>query len=275
MASLSIAPASRRAAEGAAVAAALLLGACGDRAPAPREDGVAQEAARAGYIAPPRVEQVEAGPRALVLTGAGPPGARIRITETGGTHGATADGQGRWRVEAPARAGPRLFTLAAENGERPLEAEGRLLVLPGAPPLLLRPGHGAMPLATGAGAPRIVSVDVASDGAAAVSGLAQPAAPVVTRVDGVPPAQDEAVGSGGADSQGRFSVILAQPLGPGEHAIEVNTPGGAARTRIAVAPAASGPATFVADRTAEGWRVTWRAPGGGVQTTYVLPGGGS
>ena len=254
-----------------AAVAATALTACGPRTPPAQADEAQAEAARAGYLAPPRVERVQAAGGALVLEGVGPAAARIRLTDAGGAYGGTADAQGRWRIEAPAAPAARLFTLSAERDQRVLEGEGRLLVLPGGPALLLRPGHGAIPVAGGpADRPRIISVDVASDGAAAVSGVAQPVVPAVTRIDGVPPGAGTAVGSGATDRRGRFSIILASPLGPGDHLIEVNTPGGAARATLSVAPSDPGPLPFVATRGPSGWRVAWRAPGGGVQTTYVL-----
>jgi hypothetical protein len=255
----------------AGVAAGAALTACGERPPAARPDVAAAEAAQAGYVAPPRVERVESARTGLVVQGTSHPGARIRITDAAGAYGGTADAQGRWRVDAPAAPGPRLFTLSAERDARVLEAEGRLLVLPDAPALLLRPGHGALPVAsTPAGRPRILSIDVAADGAAAVSGVGPPSAPAVTRIDGVAPGDGTAVGSGATDAAGRFSIILARPLGPGSHLIEVNTPSGLARAQVGVSPADPGTLPFVATRDASGWRVAWRAPGSAVQTTYVL-----
>ena len=253
---------------------AVLIGgtaACREPAPAVRTDPAAAEAAQAGYAAPPRVERVQVSGGVMVVQGVAAPGARVRITDGQGAYGGTADGQGAWRVETPTTSAVRLLTVAAESGQRTLEAEGRLLVLPGPSALLLRPGHGALPVgpAPSEGA-RIVSIDVASDGAAAVSGLAAPSSPAVTRIDGVPPDPNIAVGSGAADASGRFSIILARPLGPGEHLVEVSTPGGVARANVAVAPLDPGPAPFVAASDPAGWRVAWRAPGGGVQTTYVL-----
>ena len=255
----------------AAASAALALFGCGQR-PAPTPGDTAEaEAAQVGYVAPPRVERVESARGLLVVHGTAPPAARIRLVDAGGAYGGTADAQGRWRVEAPAAPGARLFTLSAEREQRVLEGEGRLLVLPGAPALLLRPGHGAVPVAAAPAArPRIVSIDVATDGAAAVSGLAQPSAPAVTRIDGAAPPAGTAVGSGATDARGRFSIILARPLGPGGHRIEVETPSGVARTDLLVEPADPGALPFLATSGPAGWRVAWRAPGGGVQTTYVL-----
>jgi hypothetical protein len=147
-------------------------------------------------------------------------------------------------------------------------------VLPDGRALMLRPGHGALPVGRGAGgAPRILSIDVASDGAAAVSGFAQPSARAVTLVDGAPPAEDVVVGQGATDAEGRFAIILAAPLTPGPHAIVVNTPDGVARASVEVAATADpGERGFAAAPHGGGWRISWRLPRGGVQTTYVLGG---
>jgi hypothetical protein len=258
-----------------ALAATLAAAGCdrgGDEAAPPSP--VETEAAEAGYLAPPAVSAVQVAGGRIVIEGAGPRGDRVRLVEAGGgAYGGTVGADGRWRLEAPRGEGPRLYTVSALGDGRTLQAEGRLLVLPDGRALLLRPGHGALPVGggSGAGAPRITSVDVASDGAAAVSGFARPGARAVTLVDGAPPPENVVVGQGAADADGRFAIILAGPLPPGAHALVVNTPDGVARAEVTVAAAADpGARALVAERQPQGWRIAWRLPRGGVQTTYVL-----
>ena len=258
----------------AALALLAALAACGDdRAPAGPTNPAEVEAAEAGYLAPPRVTGAQASEGALVLHGRAPAGDRVRLTAaSGGVYGMEADGEGVWRLRLPRGPQPQLYTLEAERQERVLQAEGRLLLLPDGRSLMLRPGHGALPIGPGGrGAPRIFSIDVAVDGAAAVSGFAQPSARVVTVVDGAPPAEDVVVGQGATDADGRFAIILAQPLRPGPHVIVVNTPDGVAEARLEVQdPLDPGAAPFAAEQAGRGWRISWRLPRGGVQSTYVL-----
>ena len=253
----------------------LVLSACGERreASAPLSP-TQQEAANAGYLSPPDVEAVRTAGEELVVEGAGPAGGRVRLAEAGRQTFSTAvDPAGRWRIAAPLGSDPRIFALAVDHEGRVLEAEGGLLVLPDGRAFVLRPGHGALPVARAPGSPepRILSIDVASDGAAAVSGYAQPSSRAVTVVDGTPPAEDLSVGQGSADASGRFAIILASPLAPGPHAVVVNTPEGVARAQVQVtAPDDPGSQAFAARQAAGGWRISWRLPRGGVQTTYVL-----
>lgn len=257
----------------AAAVLAVLLAGCGERPPegkAPSATDV--EAAEAGYLAPPQAERVEAAGEQLVVGGSAPAGDRVRIGAVGGqSYSATADAQGRWEVRVSRTDAAQMFTIVAEREGRALRGEGRLLVLPGGPHLILRPGHGALPVGPAPqGGPRIVSLDIASDGAAAVSGYAQPSTRAATVVDGVPPAEGVVVGQGATDRDGRFAIILATPLQGGEHSVVVNTPDGVARVTARIAPTPElGGRPFVATRDPEGWRITWRLPRGGVQTTYV------
>lgn len=259
----------------AALAATLaaMVAACGE---APSATAVLtpaeREAQAAGYLAPPTVDRVRRGASNLSLEGAGPPEGRLQLVESGGrAYSTTIDPSGRWRISAPTADEARLFTVAAEQDDRPLEAEGRLLLLPDGRALMLRPGHGALPVGPNPGGPpRIVSIDVASDGAAAVSGFAPPSARAVSVVDGAPPAEELIVGQGAADRNGRFAIILASPLTPGPHSVVVNTPQGVALARLSVAvPTDLGERAFEASREGGDWRVSWRLPRGGVQTTYL------
>ena len=93
---------------------------------------------------------------------------------------------------------------------------------------------------------------------------------VTVRVDGVER------GEAAADATGRF-VLPLQPLTAGAHQFDVM--GATQEVQFSAtidAPAARAQAPFAAARQGQGWRIDWRTPGGGEQTTLILgPAGAS
>lgn len=268
--------AGRIAASAAAVLAGLAAGCNPSPRAAPSPLDADREAAEAGYSPPPRIVASRDAPETsgrfgVRIEGLATPAARVRLEGADGrTYQSSAAESGAWSLTVPPSPTPRLFTLIAVHDGRAVAGEGRLLVLPRAPDFVLRPGYGALPLEAGSGPPRVLSVDVGPDGAAAVSGLARPSARVVARVDGAQPAAT-GLGQGTSDAQGRFTVILDRPLAPGARRLTLVASDGVAEAGVEVCePASLGEAVFAAARTGAGWRLDWRLPGGGVQTTYVL-----
>ena len=224
------------------------------------------DAAEAGYIAPPQILQAERGPAGLVLKGVGAPQARVRLgAPTGESLVSQIDAGGRWSLTAPPSDQVRLYGLSMTRGDRTVQAEGYVMVTPEGEVALLRAGAGALRLSPGSATPNILAVDIDPEGAAVISGMATPGAGLGARVDRTP----SAVGQAGED--GRFSLLLNEPLRPGAHDIQVSGEGGEQRITVVVSPAAplaDGPVR--AQRVDVGWRADWMTPGGGVQTTLVI-----
>ncbi|WP_269716395.1 hypothetical protein [Caulobacter sp. NIBR2454] len=255
-----------------AVAGILALGGCerertaawSAQAPAPPPD-----AAEAAYMAPPTVLTVERAGDNLRLSGKAAPGARVRMgAPTGETLFATANADGGWSVVAPRGDGPRLFGLSMMLDDRTVQAEGYVLVTPTGQAAILRAGAGANVIAGAGTRPQILALDYDQEGGAVVSGLAVPDTPLEIRVDGITRGQGE------ADSQGRFTLPLSRPLDPGSYQIVAAGQGGEDTSLLsmqAVAPLTAGP--FQGAREANGWRIDWMTPAGGVQTTIVMEAG--
>ena len=249
----------------------LTLGAC-DRSgqeewrPKSAPPSTQSDAAEAGYIAPPQILQAERGPGGLVLKGVGAPQASVRLgAPTGESLVGQIDADGRWSLTAPSSDRVRLYGLSMTRGARTVQAEGYVMVTPDGEVALLRAGAGALRLSPGSATPNILAVDVDPEGAAVISGVATPGAGLGVRVDRTP----SAVGQAGED--GRFSLLLNEPLLPGAHDIQVSGEGGEHRITVAVSPAAplvDGPVR--AQRADAGWRADWMTPGGGVQTTLII-----
>lgn len=247
--------------------AAMLLAACGPDAPAPSGSSADKpDSAEAGYLAPPSLEGARRGTNGIVLSGHGAPDADLRLgSPTGEVVMGKVDGLGQWRVTVPKESGVRLFGLSLIHGGRTVQAEGYVMVAEGGDVALLRAGAGAHRLAPGSSAPRILTIDVDREGGAVVSGVATPGAGLNARVDRI------TRGGGRTDDNGRFYISLTDALGPGVHDIQVAGEGGETAISVSVAPVGAlvdGPVR--ADRTADGWRVDWLTPGGGVQSTYLI-----
>lgn len=226
------------------------------------------DAAEAGYVAPPRVEQVVREGAGLVLTGAGAPDASVRLgAPTGEVFTGQTDAKGRWRLTVPSSSSVRLYGLSMTRGDRTVQAEGYVMVTPEGSVALLRAGSGAWRLSQGSASPHILAVDVDPEGGAVISGVATPGAGLSARVDRSPR------GGGQVGEDGRFFISLSEPLGSGAHDIQVSGEGGEQRVTVVVSPAAplvNGPVR--AQRTQAGWRADWMTPGGGVQTTVLIQG---
>jgi hypothetical protein len=239
-----------------------------DWRPAAAANPAVGEASEAGYVAPPAVDGAQRTGSGLTLGGSGAPGAAVRLgAPTGEVLLGRADATGRWTLTVPASDRVRLYGLSMTLAGRTVQAEGYVLVTPEARLALLRAGAGTWVMGQESVSPRILAVDVDPQGGAVISGIGSPGAGLGARIDRT----TRAVGQ--ADDAGRFFLSLREPLGPGDHDIQVSGEGGEQRITLAVSPAAplnEGPVR--ATRTESGWRIDWITPGGGMQTTYLLSG---
>jgi hypothetical protein len=251
-----------------ALVGGLTLAACGratdGRAPL---SGAAADS-DADYAAPPTVLSAQRLGDQVMVTGRGQPNSRLRLqTPDGQAFGGTSGADGAWTMPAPAPDGPRLYAVAEEVGGRIVRAEGYLAALPsGRPAAILRAGLGAQALGAAANRLQFGAVDYDSAGWAYVSGMAPPLAILRLQIDGQPPLDLK------ADSEGRFSQPLKPAeLAPGSHHLAVVSANQTAKADIAVSPTSpiSG-SPYQGRRQGAAWRIDWRTPGGGMQTSLIL-----
>ena len=251
-----------------APAMASLLSGCGEGAaptivPAKAPPAVPVEAA---YLPPPSVTATRLEGANLVLIGAAPADARVRLaTPEGETRFATANDKGVWTLVLPGAAQPRIFGLSATAGARQLQAEGYVLITPAGEAVLLRAGTGAARVGrTGKNGLDVVDFD--REGGAVVSGRAPAGAALSIHIDG------RQLAEGRADASGRYVVALTQqPLAGGMHQVDVFGDATENTVNIDTTPApplASGP--FRATTVPAGLRIDWMTPGGGAQSTIIL-----
>ena len=250
---------------------AALLAGCG----APPAAPAAQAGGRAStpdFRVPPVLRGAERDSVGGVrLDGLAPAGARVLLQSPDGARSeAEAGADGAWSLVLPPADRPRAFAFSASTSDgRVLRGEGALAVLPApaVPALLLRGGAASQPATAPAGdGLGLAAVDWDAAGGAAVSGFAPPGAPVRLRIDGAE------AGAGEADSSGRFGLLaVGAPLPAGPHRLEVLTPHGAVARDVALdRPAPLSGAPVRSSRVAQGWRIDWAPPGGGVQTALAL-----
>jgi hypothetical protein len=254
-------------------ATAVALCGCSRSAPwapvAGRPSSPPADANDSGYQAPPRARQaVLAGDGGTVLSGLALAGAAVRVMSPDGRgQQAQADDAGAWSVNLPST-GPAIYGLSQEARGRLDQAQGYVVVLPGAPPVAaeLRSGAGARLLQGGPGKLQINAVDFDDTDAAVVSGWAAPNQPLRVVLDGA--VADEST----ASATGRFSLALPKPLMAGRRSLQIVAPNGAeARADLEVGPAAPFAGVMRALKHGSSWRIDWKTPAGGDQTTILFP----
>lgn len=245
---------------------ALALAACGGKPATPQSRTVPETAAEAGYLDPPQVTSVRASGGVVRLEGSAAPGAQVRVASpTGDAQFAQADAAGRWNANVTPAQAVNLYGLSMKDGARMAQAEGYVLVTADGEVAQLRGGAGAVALAPGSKAPRILAIDYDRGGGAVVSGVAAPGVDLALRVDRARRGETK------TDTQGRFVIPLAEPLKPGSHAFEVAGQGGEDVRQVDTGgPAHLTGGPYAGARTSFGWRVDWMTPGGGEQTTLLF-----
>ena len=252
----------------AMAAAALLLAGCRGKptASAGSDHAAALEAA---YLAPPQPDAVSADARGVVLSGAAPAGARVRLASPSGRASfTTAGADGRWTFSLGVLTEPRIYGLSATAGPRAVQAQGYLLVTPSGQAALLRAGAPAVRIDVRRGS-GLRTLDFDAGGALEVSAAAPARATVILHLDG------RQVAEGRADEAGRFTASASaagQPgIAPGSHRVEALGDGFADAANVRLGPAqplAEGP--LRSQLTPAGLRVDWLTPGGGVQSTILV-----
>jgi len=250
-------------------AAAILLTGCGRRAD-PNAPPPASEAEKAGYLPAPDVTSVAvAADGAPLLRGQARPAGRVRATlPSGEAYGATADAEGRFELELPAGGGPVMAAISAEDSGRTTPAEGWLFAPEGGygHAVLLRAGAASRTLS--ARPPIIAVVDFDAAGGAGAAGKIIPNVEVRLTLDGVAATQ------GRTDAKGRYVLRFSPPAGL--HRLRVVAAGRSEERAVDFTASPEPPAgPFASQRIADGWRVDWKPPGGGVQTTLIFSGGGA
>ena len=222
-----------------------------------------------GYSPAPVVNEVtQSGPGMLTVKGQALPDGRVRfILGPQRAIGVTADSKGRFSADLPADPKGSVFDLLMEDRGRLMHAEGRLFVPPGQPAkaIIMRPGAASLPVARQPEGIAVLDYDAA--GALAVSGRVAPKTAVDVIVNGqLRGAQPISAGDGA------YTAMTQMLPAPGDSPTTLNIvieAGGATWKRDVMVsrPADGGDHVTLIP---EGWRVDWKVPGGGVQTTLVF-----
>lgn len=248
----------KRAMFGKATIAVLLCvvnGACSPPAPVAAENARVPAAAGA-WTRPPMIRSVRRIPGGLVFSGQAEPGARVVLrSDSGPAHAAAADDQGRFEIRVIAPAGDLLLRPETQVGQDAAAAPERLLIVAGGrgPVAILRAGGATRRLDR---APALGAVD--SDGRMrlASGGGAAAGAPIDLQAGGES-------GRVTPDASGRWSLALTPSAGPDEIRV-----GGRAFIWPGEGAGEAAAGTRV-ERAGAGWRVVWRGPAGGRQTTWL------
>jgi hypothetical protein len=201
----------------------------------------------------------------MQLFGSASPGAAVRLASPSGAQAfGTADPGGVWRLTLAPSSEPRLLGLSMSDKGQVVQAVGYLFVAPDGAVARLRTGGGTQATAPATPGLAALALDYDNQRAATLSGVGAPHETVFVRVDGVERSQVR------ADAGGRFVAPL-QPLTAGSHEFVVM---GATQqihfTATVDTPQTPASAPYAAKREGEGWRIDWRTPGGGGQTTLIL-----
>lgn len=246
------------------LAAAVILASCSPGGVRPR-DAASDRQDEASYLAPPRLERAVVAGQDFALEGAAASGAQVRLVSPRGESRVTrASARGDWRLTAPITPDGAIFGLSQQVGGRTLQAEGYVFLSPTYGAWILRAGAAARPVAETPQAGLVVDSDRA--GGTMVSGRAQPGGLVGVQLDG------RRVGEGRADASGRFEIRLKGPAPAGDSRLRVFGDGVSEERLLAMSPPqAPGNGPLAVTPRGGSVRIDWLTPGGGVQSTQILP----
>ncbi len=225
-------------------------------------------AAESAYRLPPRLISVTRLPTdALALNGLALADSNVRLASPAGAiQLVKADAKGAWKLSLPASDGLRVFGLSMQVEGRTLQSEGYLAITPHGRGVNLRAGSGAEVIGAFGPKPLILAIDFDRRGGTVVSGTARAKSLVAVRADG------RLRGQIHSDDNARFSLAFNEPLAGGRHHIEISSNGGHDATDIDISDAQPLAGTaFHAELIDRAWRLNWLTPGGGIQTTLIMP----
>ena len=247
------------------VVAMLAVAGCGRPHRSPAVPAV-PPGSEADGVAPPQATGVRLFGTQVEVSGRAVPGGAIRLATPGGqTISSSVNQNGVWRVLIPAPSSTMIFGLSELIAGRTIQSQGYIFVTGQGKAVVLRAGAGAITLSPPAGS-TVAAFDVDRQGGALVSGLGPPGGVVGAWIDG------RKLAEGRVDPSGRFALSLSGPVSRGGHTLKVFGDSINETLRVDATPAAAlvdGP--FRAISSGSGLRVDWMTPGGGVQTTLVLP----
>ncbi len=244
------------------VFAVLALAGCSPQPPPQDPAGGRQD--EAAYFPPVSVDRFQSAGPDTEITGLAAAGARVQLTRPGGERlTVEADAEGRWRLKVTGGA-PMVFGLSQVVQGRTLQAEGYVFHSPATGGWLLRAGASARPL--GDAGRRALVIDYDRRGGTIISGQAPPEGLFVAQING------RRAGEGRSDVSGRYEIRLNGPVPMGESRLRVFGEGLNREMVLRLsspAPLVEGPVRVTP--LVGGTRIDWMTPGGGVQSTEVLP----
>ena len=250
-----------------ALSAMGLLTACAPK-PSDQTPVTDVQSAQVGYLQAPRLTSATLSDRSFILAGSGVKGARVRLSSPDGlAFGATANDGGYWQIELPR--GPQqkamLFGLSEDIDGRVIQAEFYVALLPDpqVPVVLLRAGTGAQTLVK-RGSFDITTADFDGAGGISISGFAPAGQSIKASVDGAM-AAEALVGT-----DGRFTLGLIGPPRTGKRVFTVSLGDRSLTLNLDISPhSLKAGSLFDTIRLADGWRIDWTTPSGGIQTTFI------
>lgn len=242
-------------ATGAVVLLCALVAACSPG----QTDGADDRASGQRWLQPPQAQAVVVRGDEIIIAGLALPEARVLAEGAGATHGANADGEGRFQLALPRPHEPTLLTVETQKDDLRARGAGRLLLTPDARAVLMTPGRPSRLLSAPDNA---VMVD--HDGRVLmVSGRATPGREVTLAVDGGLAARAAASGDGAY-------FLGPVPVGAGGHTLTVAALG-ERPLEIFIDPASSQAEDEIMIQSRPGvLSAAWRPPGGGTQRLWVV-----